>query len=532
MKIGGLLFLLAGLGRAVAQAPPAVTEIVSVRVMDLDVVVLDRNGRRVPDLSQEDFHVKVDRKPVPIDYFAAVNEGVVHAPDLSALSPDLVLKQYEKGQDAYVPRHFLIFLDSANLSPGEQKRALEGLRDLIIRLGVSDDALLLLENRHPKILADWTSSKETLFAALDAAAGSGGAGLRRGERERQAMREIDLTHRISSRISQARLYQEEAVLEVKRMLGDATQALSLLAGRPGKRAFLDVSGGFEIDPGSAMVAYAARSALPPPDFRQDVTAELDRFTDLANAMEVTVYTADARGILAPGIDASNEPTLSQVSFFARQEMQAGLLRMADETGGRALLNRNDLNKGFAAVLRDASAYYSVGVNLKNIPARGPHGVEVSVDRAGLTVRARKTYSLESEEERVEHRVISTLLTETSFADLDVAVRTAPARKEKGDYLLSVEVAIPARDVVFPPEGEANTVKVDYYLATVDDRNQESPIAHRIQSFTVPPAETRSSHPLVASFSLRLKKGNFRLIVNARDSQSGRMGTARANVHIE
>ena len=118
------------------QAPlPAFTESVEVRVMDLDVVVTDSKGQPISDLARQDFAVRVDGKSVPIDYFARVEDGTIHAPDLSTASPDRVLDVYRKGGEAYVPRHFLIYVDSGDLSPLTRNRALDQLRDFVTRLG-------------------------------------------------------------------------------------------------------------------------------------------------------------------------------------------------------------------------------------------------------------------------------------------------------------------------------------------------------------------------------------------------------------
>ncbi len=81
------------------QGLPAFREAVEVRVMDLDVVVTDSKGRPVPDVKQEEFSVKVDGKPVPIDDFARVEEGAIHAPDLASAPPERVLAEYRKGED-------------------------------------------------------------------------------------------------------------------------------------------------------------------------------------------------------------------------------------------------------------------------------------------------------------------------------------------------------------------------------------------------------------------------------------------------
>ena len=42
---------------------------VEVRLVTVDAVVLDRDDRTVPDLTRDDFVLKIDRKPVPIDTF-------------------------------------------------------------------------------------------------------------------------------------------------------------------------------------------------------------------------------------------------------------------------------------------------------------------------------------------------------------------------------------------------------------------------------------------------------------------------------
>ncbi|HEY3170614.1 MAG TPA: hypothetical protein VGK08_06395, partial [Thermoanaerobaculia bacterium] len=113
------------------ERPPTFTEEVEVRVMDLDVVVTDRSGRPIPDLKREDFTVRLGGKTVPIDYFARVDEGTIHAPDLATASPDQVLAAYRQGSEAYVPRHFLMYVDIGHLAPNSRKRGLEALRDLV-----------------------------------------------------------------------------------------------------------------------------------------------------------------------------------------------------------------------------------------------------------------------------------------------------------------------------------------------------------------------------------------------------------------
>jgi len=518
--------------RLPAQQEGGFRESVNVRVMDIDVVVTDRDGHPVANLTRDDFQIRVDRKPVEIEYFAPVRDGSVRAPDLTTLSPDLVLNPDEKGKEARVPRHFLLFLDEASLTPARRRKAIEALRDFVARLDPSDEATLVAERGRPVTLADWTSRHETLLAAIDEVSRTAIAGLRRTERERQAMREIEMLGRIGAREERARMYEEEVYEETKRTLKDMTSTLALLADKPGKKVFLDLSEGFELQPGAGLLAFAERRGAPSLSFRRDVTPELRRFIDRANALETTVFTVGARGLPGSAVDAGNEPPLAATSSFARQDVEAGLAEMAEETGGEAVLQTNDLEQALATIDRDASTYYSLGVNLRSVSSAISHRVEIAVARPGLRVRARKTYTVEPEEQRFEDRVRSTLLTASSYADISASMKTGAAVREHGLYTLPVEIEVPARDLTFLPDSARVTAKPVYYFAALSDRGEETPMSRTVQSFTVTPAEARAAKPLVLRLALKLRKGAYLLVVNVLDPETGRMGTARANVRVE
>ena len=66
--------------------------------------------------------------------------------------------------------------------------------------------------------------------------------------------------------------------------------------------------------------------------------------------------------------------------------------LADNTDGRAIVNRNDLAAGMKQIIRDASGYYLLGYNSTQAPTDGKfHAIKVSVKRKGVDVRARKGY---------------------------------------------------------------------------------------------------------------------------------------------
>jgi hypothetical protein len=69
-----------------------------------------------------------------------------------------------------------------------------------------------------------------------------------------------------------------------------------------------------------------------------------------------------------------------------------LRELADETEGRAIVNRNSLADGLGQILRDSSFHYLLGYNSTAAPADGKfHQIRVRVKRPNVDVRARKGY---------------------------------------------------------------------------------------------------------------------------------------------
>jgi VWFA-related protein len=514
--------------------PPTFQERVEVRVMDLDVVVTDSKGQPVTDLSREDFRVRVDGKDVPIDYFARVDEGAIHAPDLASASPDRILEEFRRGEQAYVPRHFLIFFDVGHLSPGTRQRALEGLRDLVTRLGPGDSGRVVLFDRRVRELMEWTSSKEALLGALSQM--EKGVGMSRLLTERQTLQQIDSTRSRSTRASLARSYAEQERAEIERLLEDMGSEMTTLAPLPGKKVFLFVSGGFDYQPGYAMTAYAVGTiGLPTLDIR-NVSERVEELARRANASEITFYTVDARGLTAEGGSAADDEPLAnrpRVAFLARQDSQTGLINLARETGGVPLLNSNDFQGGLSRVYRDVSTYYSIGVNLGKLQGPGYRNVRVEVTgRPNLVVRARRGFDARTDADQIRDRAAATLRTNITYQSFPVTLRTAPPTKGKKYYELPISVSVPASALTFvPAEGKARAT-AEIYVGAMDDKGRTSPISREETTFEIPAGQASGDTPVLYNAKLQTRKGNHHIVVNVRDKMTGRMGTAKADIRVE
>jgi VWFA-related protein len=534
------------LGQQGQQGMPTFSESVEVRVLNLDVDVTDSQGHPVPDLKREDFTLKIGGKAVPIDYFTRVDEGVIHAPDLATASPDQVLATYRKGEEAYVPRNFLMFIDLGYLPPGLRTRSLEAMRDLVTRLGPSDGVRVVTFDRAPRVVQDWTTSKELALAALSDVERQG-VGMSRLQSQQQAIALMDQTPRsrraIGYRLQIAQQYAAEIAPQIRDMIASMRQELVTLTPLHGKKAFLFLTGGFEYQPGFVMSQYATGGfpSLENVNVR-DVPQHLNELIRDANSNLITFYTVDATGLTGEGTPASHGTPLSNqigfenrpsVTFQARQDRQTGMLQMATDTGGLALLNTNDFQRGLSRVYRDVSTYYTIGTSLSKLGITTYENVQVEVARPGVTVRARRGYRPLPESQAVIERARATLETDLTYGAIPVELKTAAPALEKKLYVLPVTVLVPASSLTFLPGGGGRaTAKAEIYVGSVDDRGRTSEISKQDTSFDLAEDKVKTDTPLAFETRLQTKKGNYRVVVNVRDPQSGRMGTGRVNVHVE
>lgn len=165
-------------GASAAQHDNAVTtfaDVIDVRVVNVEVVVTDDQGRPVHGLTAADFELLVDGRPVPLDYFSEIREGravaapVGDVPAVPALRPN-----------APVGTSFLVFIDDFFSIKRDRDRVLDRLEDDLVKLAPSDRvAIVAFDGTSIAKLTGWTNSSDRLTAALEEARGREAHGLDR-----------------------------------------------------------------------------------------------------------------------------------------------------------------------------------------------------------------------------------------------------------------------------------------------------------------------------------------------------------------
>ena len=383
------------------QKPPVFRA--GVNAVRVDVIVTDKQGSSVADLTQADFEVYEDGKVQTIDLFKLISSDGTVAP--GAEPPRAIRSEYDQEYEAARDdvRLFVIFLDDYHVRRISALRVREALAQFIkTQLGPLDMVAIM----YPLMsVAQLTFSRD--LDAL-AAAVNQFEGRKYDYRARNPFEE------------QYAYYPAQAVETVRNEVTmTALRGLSVRLGslREGRKAIIFVSEGFSSllppqmrDPNAQMPGMGNPAAGNPSAgnslnedrmrFRSDVELQSDlrAVFDTANRNNTAIYALDPRG-LATGEFDINENIGGRVDQEFLRATQDTLVVLAINTDGRAIINRNDLEKGLRQVVRDTSAYYLLGYNSSLAAPDGRfHEIKIKLKRPGLQVRSRKGYWAPTAEE--------------------------------------------------------------------------------------------------------------------------------------
>jgi VWFA-related protein len=322
------------------QQPPLFRA--GVNAVRVDVSVTDHEDRPITGLTASDFELTEDGVPQKIDTVQFLRLDGRPAPGSDEL---LDINTREDGEQQAARddvRVFAVFLDDYHIErqPPISIPLQKALVHFVDALGPTDVVALM----HPLTSLDdvqFTRSHSDLEAIMREFEGRQGDSVPRSPAEEAQMMSGD-PGRLRAQVSLSAL---EALV-------------TYLGGlKEGRKTVIYVSEGPRL---------AAES---------DLNDDVERVIRAANQGNVTIDTMDPRG-------------LGDVSYYGDDVPD----RLAEGTGGRAIVNTNDLASGLDRVIADASAYYMLGYT----PARDLndgrfHRIQVRVAPRGAHVVARRGY---------------------------------------------------------------------------------------------------------------------------------------------
>ena len=376
------------------QRPVFRTGINFVRV---DAIVTDKQGNPVSDLTQADFEVQEDGKPQAIETFRLVK--VSGNPEPGGERPREIRSEYDQESEAQRDdvRLFVFFLDDYHVRRGASMGVREPLTRFIRNSLGPLDMIAVMYPLMPVTLLSFTRNHEAVIREIEKFEGRKFEYRPRNDFEQQySQYPAEIVERVRNEVSLS-----------------ALEGLSVKLGgmREGRKAVILVSEGYTNylppqlrDPVAEMPGYNNPVRRRPgygdgsmAEERKaffddvDINSRLRDVFNAANRANTAIYSLDPRGLAVFEYDI-NEGVGGRMDKAALDNTMNTLRTLAEETDGRAIVNRNDLEGGLKQVVRDSSAYYLIGYNSSQAPSDGKfHEIKVKVKRPGVQVRARKGY---------------------------------------------------------------------------------------------------------------------------------------------
>ena len=373
-----------------AEQPP-LTFRVEANFVEVDAFVSDAAGKPITDLRAGDFQLLEDGKPQMVSAFSYVNIPIARA-DRPLFSPTAI----EPDVDTNVGmngRVYLVVLDDLHVDLTRGPRVKESLHRFFERnFGANDLAAVVFTSGRSADGQDFTNNPRLLLAAVDKFMGRK---LRSPTLERldeYNRQQTTGTRNAGDPVNDPVAF--ERAQNARNMLQSVQKLSDFMSGLHGRRkAMVLVSEGIDYDIYNLFDNNSSASTIV--DATRDAIAAATRGN-------VSIYAIDPRGLVTPGGDliessgvVTDEPNLGLGVQSAIDELrlsQDSLRELADETGGFAAVNRNNVDDAFDRIVADNSSYYVLGYFPANDKRDGRfRKIDVRVTRPGMTVRARRGY---------------------------------------------------------------------------------------------------------------------------------------------
>jgi VWFA-related protein len=402
VRLIGLIVLLGGAaltaGQTAAPAqPPAPAQQqptfkVRVDYVEVDAVVTDRQGRLVRDLKKEDFQVLEDGKSQAITNFSLVDIPVDkgNRPLFAAAPIEPDVKTNEKPFDGRV---YVMVIDDMHTRFGRSNRVKVAAKQFIERRLGANDMMAIVHTAGPSDAnQEFTSNKRLLIAAVDRTQGRK-LDSATANKTNEYNRTRDIRQQgdpLNDPDDMERGFNARTTLDTLR---NVAEWFGSVHGR--RKAILFVSEGIDYDIYDIIASNGSN--------HQSASTVIDATRDAIGAAtrnNVAIYGIDPRGLTDLGDESielgsfPDDVSLGVGQGSLQNELrlsQDSLRTLSEETGGFAVVNRNDFATAFERIVDDNSSYYVLAYYPPDARPGRAHKIDVRVTRPGLTVRARKAY---------------------------------------------------------------------------------------------------------------------------------------------
>jgi VWFA-related protein len=430
---------------------------VSTRLVVQSVSVKDKNGNPIEGLTKDDFMLTEDGVPqtLTVFEFEKLDDTIVRAPSSpstpSSISPNRApasppvqdaISVGPPGDNRYQDRRLLaLYFDMSNMSDIDRYRALGAAQTFISTQMSEPDlvAIFTFSDGAVRVRRDFTDNRsalqETILALLN------------GEDQND----------VSSDFGQDT--GELTIFNTDRQLAALQTAVGMLGGLEERKSLIYFASGMQLN-------------------GADNQAQLRATLNAARRGNVAFYPVDSRGLVAlpPAGDASRPSpgglaiyngATAMTTIRGFQRSQDALFTLAADTGGKALLDYNDLSLGIVQAQHASSSYYTLGYTPTNTAADGKlRHVKITLkNRTGdLSYResyyANKVFSKFTASDK-ERQLEEALMLGDPITELPIEMEVNYFQLNHSDYFVPIAVRIPGSELVLAQKVDADRTVIDF-----------------------------------------------------------------------
>jgi VWFA-related protein len=537
-------------------------------LVQTDVMVFDAQGRFVNGLKKEDFELRIDGAPKPIDFFEKVSAGSADEESQLAAARGAAGRVSSKTFDPKPldrGRPIFFYVDDLHLDLA----GLNSTRKLIIHfieneMGQNDEAAIASASGQIGFLQQLTENKAVLRAALDRLQFRPYSVrdfdsppmteyqaslvdrydrdvtdyfidelLRQTPQLSRSAAESMVRSRASNMLRQASFITANSLTGLEGLV----RAANKLSGR--KLVFF-ISGGFYLD-----------------DRNSDASSKLRRITSAAARSSVVIYSIDARGLVASLTDASTPSQFDPGGRLLRSgsgdlvASQDGLNALAVDTGGKAFFNSNSLTPALGRAMKETSTYYLLAWKpaQENQHASKFRTIEVKVaGRPELKVRVRRGYfdrepepivsnDKKPKEQKVAEKSPADPLKKVILAtyperDIPISLGLSYVNTGSKRTMLYLVLQVPKEFLSFAALNGKHTAVLTVAGVVFNDRGQSGASFNNQLTVDAPPIDAaKNGNDPAYGYSIFIGPGIYQVRVGVRDEKSGRLGSAQGWIEI-
>jgi VWFA-related protein len=526
-----LSFALVGFGQqppAPVAAPDGAARFTSSTQLVVETVtVKDKSGKSVEGLTDKDFLITEDGVPQTIAFVEHQQFEETPEPPLAADTKPVAARPKfnhtqiatEKPGDIHYrdKRLLALYFDTSNMPIPDQLRAFAAAEKFIRTQMTPADlvAILMYASGAVNVLEDFTADRDRLLSTIGT--------LVVGEDENA----IETNDAAASDKGTA-FGQDDSefnIFSTDRQLSALQTTATMLSQLNEKKALIYFASGLRLQ-------------------GQNNQAQLHSTINAAVRAGVAFYPVDARGLvaMAPMGDATKGSPGGQSMYTgtATLAMTQGLQRSQDtlwtlgaDTGGKALLDFNDLTMGIVQAQKAFSSYYIVGYYTTNQNLDGKfRRIKISL-REGLQANldyrqgyfSNKVFAKFNSAEK-DRQLEDALMLGDPITELTIAMETDYFQLNRAEYFVPVTVKIPGSELALARKGGAEHTLIDFIAEIKDDYGStEQNVRDKVDAkLTGQTAAELAKKPLTFSTGFTLLPGKKKIKMLVRDAETGRIGT--------